>query len=248
MLKQIPERITYAQQKIISLIEARKLRQWCLNNGLPHSAVYRIGLGEQIPSYKIVCTMVHLIAPVEWLFYTDEELPYEPQIVPQWNPRNGCKFIKEHRHNHKEVSKRYGISELSAYNICVVSRAMPSLAFIRECCRDTNPIDFFIDGDEPATMNKFSPDRGDIVNIQGNVVVVISSKQHTETSQYLTCCPVVKELDEGIKLSTTKTTGYIDTNNIQTFKLSARCQASFIETVHESIISTILQEIKKIFE
>ena len=97
MLKQIPERITYAQEKIIHLIEERKLRQWCMDNGLQHAAVYRLALGELNPSYKNICNMVHLIAPIEWLFYTDEKLPYEPKTVPQWNSDNKCKFIKEHK-------------------------------------------------------------------------------------------------------------------------------------------------------
>ena len=248
MLKQIPERITYAQQKIINLIEERKLKQWCDSNGLSHSAIYRIGIGEQIPTYKTLCSMVHLISPVEWLFYTDEQLPYEPKIVPQWNPKEKCKFIKEHQYDYKEIAKKYGLNEISAYNICVAGRAAPSLALIRECCKDTNPIDFFIDGEEPEIINKFSPDRGDIVNIQGNIVVVLSNKNHAEHTQYLTCCPIKKDFKEGSKLSDTKTTGYIDINNIQTFKLSARCQPSFIETISEHTLSEILQEVRKIFE
>ena len=180
MLKQIPERITYAQKKIIHLIEERKLRQWCMENGLQHASVYRLGIGELIPSYKRICSMVHLIAPIEWLFYTDEKLPYEPQIVPQWNSNERSKFVKEHKYDYKEVAKKYGITELSAYNICVAGRAKPSLAFIRECCKDTNPIDFFMDGEEPVTSKSFTPDRGDIVNIQGNILCVLSKKESTE--------------------------------------------------------------------
>ncbi len=185
MLKQIPERITYAQEKIIHLIKERKLRQWCMDNGLQHAAVYRLALGELNPSYKNICNMVHLIAPIEWLFYTDEKLPYEPKTVPQWNPDNKCKFIKEHKLDYQEVAKKYGISELSAYNICVAGRAKPSLAFIRECCKDTNPIDFFTDCEEIEAPKQFTPNRGDIINIQGNILFVLSKKEKVEKIKYI---------------------------------------------------------------
>lgn len=247
MIKEIPSRITYAQEKIIQLIQERKLRQWCLDNGLPHSAIYRIGMGEQPPSYKIISSMVHLIAPIEWLFFTDEQLPYSPQIIPQWNPDNKCKFITEHRHDYKEVAKKYGIPELSAYNICVSSRAMPSLQFIRECCKDTNPIDFFIaGGEEPNIHNNFAPDRGDIVNIQGNIFLVLSQKS---TDGYLVCSPVLKNYsDKVIELKEIKTIGYIKPNNLQTVVIGPRCQASFIETIPDNILLNILQKTRQLFE
>ena len=248
MLKQIPERITYAQKKIIKLTEERKLRKWCLDNGLQHSAIYRIGIGEQVPTYKIVCSMVHLIPAVEWLYYTDEKLPFKPVLVPAWNPKNKCKFIKEHRYDYKEVGKKYGISELSAYNICVVSRAQPSLAFIRECCKDTNPIDFFIDGEESETPKKFSPDRGDIVNIQGNIVLVLSKKDDIESTSHLICSPVLPKCENSIALSATKTKGVVCARNLRTFVLAPRCQASFIESVPDEMVNAVLDEARKILK
>lgn len=248
MLKQIPQRITYAQEKIIQLIKARKLRQWCIENGLQHAAIYRIGIGELTPSYRSICSMVHLIAPVEWLFYTDEKLPYEPQVVPQWNSAEKSKFVKEHRYDYKEVAKKYGITELSAYNICVAGRAKPSLAFIRECCKDTNPIDFFTDGEEPAAPKAFIPDRGDIINIQGNILLVFSKKEISENDGFITVCPVVKQSEKAVELSGTKTKGFVNPKNIQTYILAPRCQASFIETAPEEITRKVLNQARKIFE
>lgn len=248
MLKQIPERITYAQEKIIHLIEERKLRQWCMDNGLQHAAVYRLALGELNPSYKNICNMVHLIAPIEWLFYTDEKLPYEPKTVPQWNPDNKCKFIKEHKLDYQEVAKKYGISELSAYNICVAGRAKPSLAFIRECCKDTNPIDFFTDCEEIEEPKQFTPDRGDIINIQGNILFVLSRKKDVEKDSYLTVCPIVKQDEDVIELTDLKIKGFVNAKNIQTYKLGARCKASFIETASKDITKKILETVIKKFE
>lgn len=248
MLKQIPERITYAQEKIIQLIKARKLRQWCIENGLQHAAIYRLGTGDLTPSYRNICSMVHLIAPVEWLFYTDEKLPYSPQVVPQWNFNEKSKFVKEHRYDYKEVAKKYGISELSAYNICVAGRAKPSLAFIRECCRDTNPIDFFTDGEEPAVPKAFIPDRGDIINIQGNILLVLSKKADAENDSFLTVSPVIKQSEKAVELSGTKVNGFVNPKNIQTYILAPRCQASFIETASEDITRKILEQTRLIFE
>lgn len=248
MLKQIPERITYAQEKIIHLIEERKLRQWCMDNGLQHAAVYRLALGELNPSYKNICNMVHLIAPIEWLFYTDEKLPYEPKTVPQWNPDNKCKFIKEHKLDYQEVAKKYGISELSAYNICVAGRAKPSLAFIRECCKDTNPIDFFTDGVEIETPKQFTPNRGDIINIQGNILFVLSKKEKVEKDNYLTACPVIKQNENAIEFNGLKIKGFINLKNIQTYMLGPRCKASFIETADEKITQNVMNEVREIFK
>lgn len=254
MLKQIPERITYAQERIIHLIENRKLRQWCLENGLQHAAVYRLGIGELAPSYRNICSMTHLIAPIEWLFYTDEKLPYEPLVVPQWNPNEKSKFVKEHKYDYKEVAKKYGITELSAYNILVAFRAKPGLAFIRECCKDTNPIDFFIDGDEAVAPKIFVPSRGDIINIQGNLLFVLSKKSDSENDEndkkdtYLTVCPIVKQSENAIELSGTKTKGFVNPKNIQTYVLAPRCQANFIETAPDEITKTVLEQTRKIFE
>lgn len=248
MLKQIPERITYAQEKIIHLIEERKLRQWCMDNGLQHAAVYRLALGELNPSYKNICNMVHLIAPIEWLFYTDEKLPYEPKTVPQWNPDNKCKFIKEHKLDYQEVAKKYGISELSAYNICVAGRAKPSLAFIRECCKDTNPIDFFTDGGEIEEPKQFTPNRGDIINIQGYILFVLSKKEEIEKDNYLTACPIIKQNTNTIELNGLKIKGFINLKNIQTYMLGPRCKASFIETADEKITQNVMNEVREIFK
>ena len=182
------------------------------------------------------------------LFYTDEKLPYEPKTVPQWNPDNKCKFIKEHKLDYQEVAKKYGISELSAYNICVAGRAKPSLAFIRECCKDTNPIDFFTDGGEIEEPKQFTPNRGDIINIQGNILFVLSKKEKVEKDNYLTACPVIKQNENAIELNGLKIKGFINLKNIQTYMLGPRCKASFIETADEKITQNVMNEVREIFK
>ena len=63
MGKERPERITYAQKKLLDLIDRRELRSWCAEHNLPHTTVYRLALGESIATYAMICSMVHLIPP-----------------------------------------------------------------------------------------------------------------------------------------------------------------------------------------
>ena len=98
MGKERPERITYAQKKLLDLIDRRELRSWCAEHNLPHTTVYRLALGESIATYAMICSMVHLIPPAEWIYYTDEKIPYEVKTVPAWDPEKPC-----YRASHKAV-------------------------------------------------------------------------------------------------------------------------------------------------
>lgn len=249
MLKKIPERITYAQERIIRLIEERKLRKWCIENNLSHSLIYKIGTGELAPTYKVVSSMVHLISPEEWLFYTDEKLPYPPRLIPKWNPENKSKFVKEH--DYREISKKYGISEISAYNIFVVSRSLPSMSLIRECCKETDPVNFFIEGDlseKADVIEKFCPDRGDIINIQGSINLVLSKKEKIQKDGFITCVPVLPDCKDGIELKGTKIQGLIQTKCLKTYILAPKCTANYLESVSQDIINAVLIEARKVLD
>ena len=253
MLKEVSSRITYAQEKIFKLIKDRKLRQWCITNGLDHAAFYRIGTGEKQVNYKIISKTVHLIAPIEWLFYTDEQLPYEPQILPVWNPEKKCKFIKEHRNDYKEIAKKYNVTEVYAFKLFADAEysKKPTIAFMRECCKDTNPIDFFIDGEtsdeQHVKKGTFYPERGDIVSLQKNIYLVLSKNETIKKQGCITCCPVINTKGS-IELKGTKTEGFVNPANIQTVFLAKQCQANFIETVPERITQTVLSQARKILE
>lgn len=247
MLKQLPERITFAQQRIINLIKDRKLRQWCINHDLQHSAIYRIGIGEQKPSYKIISSMCHLIPPIEWLFYTDEKLPYEPQLVPKWDYTQKSNFIFQHQLDYKEIAKKYNLTDLAAYNIFVVNRALPSLPLIRACCNETNPINFFINTDEPIIPKKFYPDRGDIINIHNNIVLVLSQKNDIEAKKLITCVPINSNKNDFL-LKNTQSKGYIQINEILTYSLASKHQIFYLESVEKSIIESVIFEARKVFD
>lgn len=191
MLKEIPERITYAQEKLIKLIEERKLRKWCLENGLSHSTIYKLATGEKLPSYPIVCSMSHLIPPVEWLFYTDEKIPYEAQTVLPLEPGKECRYVAAHKKDYREMAKKYGLTEIQAYNI-IIGRKKPNLGFIRQTCGEVDPIEFFIPSDE-AEEKITAPERGDIASINGKNFLVLSEKESNEENGTFIACPVASD-------------------------------------------------------
>lgn len=191
MLKEIPDRITYAQEKLIKLIEERKLRRWCLENGLSHSTIYKLATGETPPSYPIVCSMSHLIAPIEWIFYTDEQFPYEPQTTPPLEPGKECRYVANRKKDYKDIAKKYGLTEIQAYNI-VIGRKKPNLPFIRRTCEDVNPIEFFIPSEENKKKASM-PERGDIITVRGRNFIVLSRKDTNESNGTFIACPIAHD-------------------------------------------------------
>ena len=57
-------RISYAQQKLLVLVEARQLRSWCLESNLPHASLYKLAVGQSVPIFKaklscaVLCTRI----------------------------------------------------------------------------------------------------------------------------------------------------------------------------------------------
>ena len=86
-------RITYAQQKLLALVEARQLRSWCLESNIPHASLYKLAVGQSVPTFKAISYLVPYFAPAEWLFFTDEEIPYPIRTLPEWNPDDTFVFI-----------------------------------------------------------------------------------------------------------------------------------------------------------
>lgn len=250
MLKQKPERMTYAQQKLISLIEERKLRKWCLDNGITHSAAYRLALGEQIPTYRIIASMCHLIAPVEWLFFTDEPLPFEPAVVPQWKCEKPCKYVKLHRFDYRTIAKKYNLEAGNAYNIFVAYRANPTPAFIRELCKENvNPTDFFTDGEgEIKSLKEFVPDRGDIVSTDGKLIFVISKKESNEKTKSYAGCMILSGCENGITLSDTLSKGVVCPHKPASFDIRHTSPRTLIEKADEELVKKVVEEAKKILE
>lgn len=243
MLKEIPERITYAQEKLIKLIEERKLRKWCLENGLSHSTIYKLATGEKLPSYPIVCSMSHLVPPIEWLFYTDEQIPYEPQTVLPLEPGKECRYVAAHKKDYREMAEKYGLTEIQAYNI-IIGRKKPNLGFIRQTCGDVNPIEFFIPSDE-AEKKITVPERGDIASINGKNFLVLSEKESNETNGTFIACPLTSD-ESGIPLvcdcnvnGKTKACGITSFSTEANSLILGKAAAETIDAVTKEVINLI---------
>ena len=86
-------RITYAQQKLLVLVEDRQLRSWCLESNIPHASLYKLAVGQSVPTFKAISYLVPYFALDEWLFFTDEEIPYPIRTLPEWNLDDTSVFI-----------------------------------------------------------------------------------------------------------------------------------------------------------
>lgn len=250
MLKQKPERLTYAQAKLIKLIEERKLRKWCLDNGIIHSAAYRLALNEQIPNYKLIASMCHLISPIEWLYYTDEPLPFEPNLLPKWECKEPCKYIKEHRFDYNTIAQKYGLEKNNAYNIFVAYRANPSLKLIRKVCEDNiNPLEFFTSTEgEIVSLKDYIPERGDIVSVEEKLVLVISNHKENEINKTYTGCLILSQAENSIELSDTSSKGYVCPYNLVSFKILLTSSRILIEKAPEELTKKVLEEVRKSLE
>ena len=158
--------------------------------------------------------MSHLVPPVEWLFYTDERIPYEAQTVLPLDSGKECRYVAAHKKDYREMAKKYGLTEIQAYNI-IIGRKKPNLGFIRQTCGEVDPIEFFIPSDE-AERKTTVPERGDIASINGKNFLVLSEKEPNEENGTFIACPVASD-ENGIPL-------VCDCNvsgNIQTFKITS---------------------------
>lgn len=215
-------RVTYAQERLLKLLEANSLRQWCLENGVTHSTAWKIATGGSSPLYSTVCSMVDIIPAVEWIFYTDEVLPYPPRLLPKWNPSEISAFVRMHRKDYRQIAGRYGLPELTAYNMFVAYRTKPTLAFIRDCCAETDPCNFFTG----ELIRGFSggshalPERGDILAVGGEYILVLSRKEAAEKG-YVLGCPVFPEAtgpdEDAVRLPGEVISGYVRPLTLRSF-------------------------------
>ena len=93
-------------------------------------------------------SLVPYFAPAEWVYFTDEDIPYEVRTLEVCNPDDTSLFIKKHKHDYMEVAKKYEISKTNARNIFINRRANITLLQMRKMAKDINPEELFIPADE----------------------------------------------------------------------------------------------------
>ena len=179
MLEQV--RVTYAQKKLLNLLQERKLKSWCEEKNVPHATLYKLATGNIVPSFIVMSSLVPYFAPAEWVYFTDEEIPYEVKTLESWNPDDTSLFIKKHKHDYMEVAKKYEISETNARNIFVNRRANITLLQMRKMVKDVNPEEFFIPADETT----------DGIEVVGEKDSYVGLVQTVSSYAYSRKCPVV---------------------------------------------------------
>lgn len=212
--------MSYAQAMLCGLLEKRQLRHWCEINGLSlnlHVRLFKIASGRNLPTYRLMCETCHLIAPIDWLYLVGETLSYERQTVPQFDCNTVSKFLNDYFYSWQELAKKLQYSEVTIYRVIVAKNTRPSLDFMRCACKVANPIDFFITS-KILVEGAFVPERGDIISLNNNIGVVLSTKEYNETHKsYISC--TIKEHDEGELYLSGSVKGFLNIHNIATYKL-----------------------------
>lgn len=226
-------RLTYAQKKLQDLLKERNLKAWCIKNNLSHPNMYRLAVGEAVPTYAIMCRLLPLIPIVDWIYFEDEEIPYAYSCLPEWNPEDIPYFVRIHKHDYKQVAADYEITEAYARNLFVNHRARPSVMLIRKAAdKGIDPSQFFIAG-ELSDDGKFYPERGDVVSISGKTMLVLSRYEQNKTNHSFT--GIGYENDD------------IDFNSFETITY-VRNIPKLVKKAETGVLEQVLQQVRKIFE
>ena len=244
MNKEVPERITYAQRRLIMMIQKRELRAWCLEHNLEHASLYRIALGEKVATYKIVSSLVHLIPPAEWIYYIDEEIPYEVKTVPIWDSSKHCAFIKKHKQDWQELSEKYDVPLESCRNLFVNYRAKPSLLYIRKFALDVDPIEFFTEGE--AEDFSYIPEQGDVISISGKKMLVVSNRKFNEENNSVIGLYIEESCKNGIEVEFSEGKGLINLLSLTTVGFS-RNKPKFVEKLNDEQLKIVVEKMKNCY-
>ena len=130
--------------------------------------------------------MLPYIPCANWFYFEDEGIPYARKTLPTWESDDVPSFVRRHKHDYLDVGGKYGTTEAFARNLFVNHRARPSINFIRACALyGINPAEFFTEGDT-CDDGKFYLDRGDIVQLSGKTILVLTKEKHNCETHSLT--------------------------------------------------------------
>lgn len=226
------EKMTYARKFLFDLVTSRKLKNWCLERDLPHVTIYKIAAGNTAPTYAVICQLLPYIPCVDWFYFEGEEIPYARKTLAAWEPDDIPSFVRRHKHDYLEVGEKYGTTEAYARNLFVNHRARPSITLIRACALDgINPVEFFTEGDT-SDDGKFYPDRGDIVQLSGKTILVLTKEKHNRATHSLT----------GVCLED----GQPDINTLSTI-VYVRNIPELVEKGSREFVDEVLKEVKALF-
>ena len=169
---------------------------------------------------------------VEWFFFEDEEIPFPKKTLPEWQPDDVPSFVRRHKHDYLEVGEKYGTTEAFAINLFVNHRARPSINLIRACALDgINPVEFFTEGDA-SDDGKFYPDRGDIVQLSGKTILVLTKEKHNRATHSLTGVCLENGLPDITSLSSIK---YV------------RIMPELVKKADSELLDNVLKQVRTLF-
>lgn len=238
MFKELPKRLTYAQRKLVRLIEERKLREFSIANGITHTTLYKLATTDRFPTYKVISSLVHVISPIEWLFYEDEELPYEPVLLPGWDYDKTCHYVKAHEKEWSAIAKKYGIDSSTSYKLFSTKEIYPPIKLMRNVCPDTNPIEFFVEDLSQKDDNaRFNLKRGDVAMWGNKYVLVLTDEKFFKKHKAHIACKITDgENDFAIKINSNAGTF---ANPYELVTILAADNAYSIENVNDKALENI---------
>ena len=226
------EKMTHAQKFLHDLVISRQLKNWCLERELPHITIYKIAAGNTVPTDAVICQLLPYIPCVDWFFFEDEEIPFPKKTLPEWQPDDVPSFVRRHKHDYLEVGEKYGTTEAFARNLFVNHRARPSINLIRACALDgINPVEFFTEGDV-SDDGKFYPDRGDIVQLSGKTILVLTKEKHNRETHSLTGVTLVD--------------GQPDITSLATITY-VRVIPELVEKSSRELVDNVIKEVRGLF-
>jgi len=238
-------RITYAQKKLLDLLQERKLKFWCEERNVPHATLYKLATGNMVPSFIVMSSLVSYFAPAEWVYFTDEEIPYEVKTLEIWNPEDTSLFIKKHKHDYMEVAKKYEISESNARNIFVNRRANITLLQMRKMAKDVNPEEFFIPADE-SVDGKFYPEQGDIVLHAGKKLLVLSKYEVNKKYSFFMGIELIDGNVEGVEVMGEKDSYVGLVQTVSSYAYSRKCPV-VVDNVVNGGMEYVLRDFNLLF-
>ena len=225
------ERLTYARAKLMDLLEKRGLKAWCQKNNLPHATMYKLAVGSSIPTFKMISELLPFFAPAEWVYFTDERIPYEFHTLPAWNPDEYSEFLFCHKQDWRDIAQKYGFTLENARNICVNRRANVTLLQLRKMAKDVNPEEFFTPP-ENGNTGLFFPNRGDIVTFGGKQMLVLSGFKENKKHSFF----IGVENTEPVDITTLAACPYVRKAPVVVDKADAEAVESVLDTVRKVLI------------
>lgn len=241
--------ISRARLFLLDMLDKRELRKWCIVHGLSaqHVTAYRLAIGAQPISWKSIKKFGEFIPPIDWLYNSQEELPYERKTLEDDAEFDSGQslFFEKFGNDAKAVAAKCRIDPLDAY-MMATSRKMPNIEFMRGCCNFTDPIDFFLPATEIAPEDYGVPERGEIIEAAkgGGEFLVLTSSEETERSGRFMACAVVKDSDSGFPL-TGFSGRFADIFSIRVRFFNKKTKRLSIGRTDEATVAKISDAIKK---